>query len=292
MSEGTSLINLGDLSKPATVLIEKVSSAVGLVYEPYHIKRVARAEAEADKIRALAKIELTDLDQRAIERLIHQEARKQNNIEQITAQAATELPSDAKVESLSEDWVAHFFKQCDTVSDKEMQSLWARLLSGEAAKPGTFSKRTVDFVSSIDKKDAQLFSTFCQFLWLFEDLVPLVYETENEIYTKEGMTFSALKHLDSIGLISFESTSGYVLKGYGKRATFYYYGRPVSLEFLKDDSNQLKTGKVLLTSVGKELAPICGSCRNEAFYEYVIEQWFKENLVPSSLVGAKVWQQT
>lgn len=289
MSEGTSLINLGDLSKPATVLIEKVSSAVGLVYEPYHIKRVARAEAEADKIRALAKVELTDLEQRAIERLIHQEARKQDNIEQITAQAATELPSDAKVESLSEDWVAHFFKQCDTVSDKEMQSLWARLLSGEASKPGTFSKRTVDFVSSIDKKDAQLFSTFCQFLWFFGDLVPLVYETENEIYTKEGITFSALKHLDSIGLISFESTSGYVRKGYGKRATYYYYGRPVSLEFPKDDSNQLKTGKVLLTSVGKELAPICGSRRNGAFYEYVIEQWFKENLVPSSLVGARVW---
>lgn len=289
MSEGNSLINLGDLSKPATVLIEKVSSAVGLIYEPYHIKRVARAEVEADKIRALAKIELTELEQRAIERMVQQEARKQENIEQITAQAAEELPADAKVESLSEDWVAHFFKQCDTVSDKEMQSLWARLLSGEATKPGTFSKRTVDFVSSIDKKDAQLFSTFCQFLWFLGDLVPLVYESENEIYTKQGITFSALKHLDAIGLVSFESTSGYLRKGYGKRTVIHYYGRPVSLEFPKDESNQLKTGKVLLTSVGKELAPICGSSRNEDFYEYVIEHWFKEQLVLSSLVGARVW---
>lgn len=289
MSEGTSLINLGDLSKPATVLIEKVSSAVGLIYEPYHIKRVARAETEADKIRALAKIELTQLEQRAIERMVQQEARKQDNIEQITAQAASELPSDAKVESLSEDWVAHFFKQCDTVSDKEMQSLWARLLSGEATKPGTFSKRTVDFVSSIDKKDAQLFSTFCQFLWFFGDLMPLIYETENDIYTKQGITFSALKHLDSIGLVSFESTTGYVRKGYGKRAVVHYYGRPVVLEFSKEEANQLDIGKVLLTSVGKELAPICGSRRNEAFYEYVIEHWFKENLVLSTLVGARAW---
>jgi len=29
MSEGNSLINLGDISKPATVLIEKVSGALG-----------------------------------------------------------------------------------------------------------------------------------------------------------------------------------------------------------------------------------------------------------------------
>ncbi len=37
------LINLGKLSKPATVLIEKVSSAIGFLYEPNRIKRKAKA---------------------------------------------------------------------------------------------------------------------------------------------------------------------------------------------------------------------------------------------------------
>ncbi len=136
MSEGGSLINLGDLSKPATVLVEKVCNAVGIIYEPVHIKRKARAEADADKIKALARLELSEIEHRAVERLVHQEARKQENIEQITAQAAAALPENANVQNLDEDWVAHFFKQCDTVSDKEMQSLWARLLSGEATAPG------------------------------------------------------------------------------------------------------------------------------------------------------------
>lgn len=130
MPEGNSLINLGDLSKPATALIEKVSAAVGAIYEPYHVKRMARAEAEAEKIKAIAKIELSEIEQRAVDRFVQQEARKQANIEQITAQAAAALPPEAKVQDLEEDWIAHFFKQCDTVSDKEMQSLWARLLSG------------------------------------------------------------------------------------------------------------------------------------------------------------------
>jgi hypothetical protein len=74
VSEGNSVINLGDLSRPATVLIEKVSAAVGAIYEPYHVKRMARAEAEAEKIKAIAKIELTEIQQRAVERFVHQEA--------------------------------------------------------------------------------------------------------------------------------------------------------------------------------------------------------------------------
>jgi hypothetical protein len=283
VADGNSLVSLGDLSKPATVLIEKVSSAVGIIYEPYHVKRMAIAEAEAEKIKALARIELTELEQRAVDRFVQQESRKQENIEQITAQAATSLPPDAKVENLDEDWVAHFFKQCDTVSDKEMQSLWSRLLSGEATNPGTFSKRTVDFVSSIDKKDAALFTTFCQFVWFIGEPAPLIYETQNEIYTKQGINFAALKHLDSIGLISFESVSGYVRTGFGKYGHVFYYGQPTAIEFSDDVDNKLQVGHVLLTSIGKELTPICGSTRNHDFYEYVVRKWFQEGMILSSV---------
>ena len=98
MTDGNSLINLGNLSKPATVLIEKVSAAVGAIYAPYHVKRMARAEVEAEKIKAIGKIDLTEIEQRAVERFVHQETRKQSNIEQITAQAAASLTQDAKVE--------------------------------------------------------------------------------------------------------------------------------------------------------------------------------------------------
>ncbi len=95
MPKGGSLISLGDLSNPATVLVEKVCNAVGIIYEPVHIKRKARAEAEAEKIKALARLELSEIEHRAVERLVHQEVRKQENIEKITAQAAAALPENA-----------------------------------------------------------------------------------------------------------------------------------------------------------------------------------------------------
>lgn len=41
------IAKLGDLTKPATVLIEKISEAVGGVFKPYQIVRVAKAQAEA-----------------------------------------------------------------------------------------------------------------------------------------------------------------------------------------------------------------------------------------------------
>ncbi|MCI5165562.1 MAG: DUF2806 domain-containing protein [Candidatus Electrothrix sp. GM3_4] len=260
-----------------TSVIEKVSNAVGVLYEPRRIKK--KAEPEAQKIKELASIELTEIQQRAIDRMVQQEGRKQENIEAITAQAAASLDETADVQNLEEDWVAHFFKNCDIVSDKEMQSLWSKLLSGESFKPGTFSKRTVDFVASMDKKDAEIFTKFCQFSWFEEDWIPLIMEPTDEIYTSSEINFSVLKPLDSIGLISFEATAGYRRMRFGKNATFSYFGRPTIIEFKKDKDNELNLGKVLLTRTGEELAPICGAQRNEKFYEYIIDKWFKAGLV-------------
>ena len=56
-----SLVNLGKLSKPADTLIKKVSSAVGGMFEPWQIKRVAKAQAEADLIKAQSDIQITDV---------------------------------------------------------------------------------------------------------------------------------------------------------------------------------------------------------------------------------------
>lgn len=286
MADGNSLINFGDLSKPATVLIEKVSAAVGIVFEPRRLKRMARAEVEVEKIKALARIELSDIEQRAIERFVSQETRKQENIERITAQATESLPPDADVQALEEDWVAHFFKQCDTVSDKEMQSLWARLLSGEATKPGTFSKRTVEFISTMDKSDAELFTKLCTFIWMVGVPTLMILDTSHAIYEKSGITFNALKHLDSIGLISFESISGYSRLEIPKHCTLAYYGQPIRLEF-KEDKNTLVIGKALLTNIGKELVSLSGSSSSDEFYNYILGNWHDQEIILSTPVIQK-----
>ena len=151
MPEGNSLINLGDLSRPATVLIEKVSDALGGYFKPYQIKRVAKAEGEAEIIKAQAQIEVTDLQRRALSRFVAEEAKKQDNIEKITEKAIPLLEESSKPQDVEDDWITNFFDKCRIISDDDMQSLWAKVLSGEANSPGSFSKRTVNFLVSFKR---------------------------------------------------------------------------------------------------------------------------------------------
>lgn len=169
------MINLGDISKPATVLIEKISDAVGGYFKPYQIKRVAKAEAEVELIEAEAQIQVSDLQRRAVNRFIAEESKKQENIETIAGEAIPLLEDNSKPENMEEDWIANFFDKCRIVSDNEMQNLWSKVLAGEANSPGSFSKRTVNFLGSLDKSDAELFTSLCGFGWFVGDVVPLIY---------------------------------------------------------------------------------------------------------------------
>jgi len=71
------------------------------------------------------------------------------------------------------------------------------------------------------------------------------------------------------------------------QAVILYYGQPTLLEFSKDEDNEMKIGKTLFTQVGKELVSICGSNRNQEYYEYAIEQISKQGITLSSVLPTK-----
>ena len=290
MSQETSnpLIDLSELSKPAVVLVEKISEGIGGIAAPWQIERVAKAKieaahsaAEVARIEAHSEIEVADLRQRAAQRRIEEDTRHQKNMEDITAKAIPHLNEGAKPDSMEEDWIANFFDKCRIVSDTEMQSLWARVLAGEANVPGTYSKRTVNLLSDFDKSDAELFTKFCGFCWVIEDLVPLMFDFEAEIYTSCGIIFDTISHLESIGLVRFNSIGplrysgiiGFERRNLPQRLVVHYYGKPLVLEMPRNVNNTLEIGMTQLTKIGQELAPICGSKPVAGFYEYVKDRW-------------------
>ena len=268
-----SLINLGELSKPATVLIEKISEGMGGAFRPLQIKRVAKAEAEAAKIKAQSEaevskiaaqseIEVTDLQQRAMQRVVAEEARNQQNMEQIIENAVPQVDEDANPNDMDNDWIANFFDKSRLVSDSEMQTLWSKVLAGEANSPGNFSKRTVNFIAELEKSEADLFARLCNFGWNFGDnlLRPLVFDETAEIYNRYGINFQSLSHLDSIGLVQFNSIAAYNHKNLRRKGNVFYHDKPLHLEMSQDnDNNDILIGKVILTSIGEQLATICGS---------------------------------
>lgn len=292
MSDEKSLVNFGDLSKPATVLIEKISGAIGIVYEPTRIKREAAATAEAAKIKAIANVEVTEIEQRAISRLIHEETKKQENIESITAQASASLEENAKPEDIEDDWISHFFEKCRSVSDKEMQGLWASLLTGEANRPGSFSKRTIELISTLDKSDAHLFTRLCSFSITGGELLPFMLDHQAEIYNKQGINFGSLNHLDSLGLIKFQSVAGFLLQSLPKNVTLIYFGIPVVFTLKQEQGNKLEIGNVMLTQVGQQLAPICGAKFNPEFLAYLSEHYKKKGIEVGTTIPNKASNPT
>ena len=58
-------------------------------------------------------------------------------------------------------WLLNFLDKSKTVSDDEMQDLWASILAGEANCEGSYSPKTLTIVADVDQRVANLFDTFC-----------------------------------------------------------------------------------------------------------------------------------
>jgi len=276
------VVNLEGLSTSANLLIQKISDAIEGYAKPFQIRRVAKADAYVAKLQAATRIKTTDIERRAMKRLFAEEAQKQLNIEQITAKAFPYLKVDSKPQDVENDWIINFFDKCRLISDDQMQSLWAKILAGEANAPGRFSKRTVNFLTTLDKQDAELFATLCRFRWDLNGAKELLIVSDfttglrlNPVYTNNGISTDALQHLDDIGLASLlvNDISEFRLSDFP--VTCEYHGKIFRL-FQKDKppvSTSIYLGRVHLTQVGKQIAELCDSKPVDGFYEYIFNRW-------------------
>ena len=104
-------------------------------------------------------------------------------------------------------------------------------------------------------------------------LLTTAFDVESDIYRNNGLTFASLKHLTSIGLITFDHLSGYSLQGIPHSARVKYFGVVLSIELDQKKNGKLDCGKVLLTNVGKQLASISGATEVPGFPEYLKAKW-------------------
>ncbi len=163
-----------------------------------------------------------------------------------------------------------------------MQLLWAKVLAGEANTAGAYSKRTVNFLGSLDQVDAQLFTSLCGFAWNIGGPQPLIYDLDSSIYKSQKITFSSLTHLDDIGLVSFDSLAGFEKIHLPKTISISYHETPLMLQFKKATENELEIGNVLLTKIGKQLAPICVAGPVDGFFNYIFKIFENKGLAPAS----------
>jgi Protein of unknown function (DUF2806) len=275
------MTDLAGLSKPLCKLIDAVRDGIGTLYEPRGIRQKAKADAEAAVFLAEGRGKAMDLEARTRERILAREAKRQKNIEAILEKTEKELPETASEEPVAEDWTARFFDECKDVGNEELQRLWAKLLAGEIERPGSFSLRTLALVKVLRKEDADLFTRFCSCCWMIGgSMSSLVFENDGA-FDPSDLSFEQLTHLQTLDLIRFESLTGFSLnfKTALTRAMLpaIYYGKHYLLT-MPEGVKQLDTGKVMLTFIARELAPVAGSQPDEQYRTRMIEKWRQANI--------------
>jgi Protein of unknown function (DUF2806) len=293
MDEAKGIFNIGDLAQPVTTLIEKIADATGVLYEPRGIVKRAEAEAKAELIKANNQIEINDLQRRALNRFVHEEGKKQENFESIMGGMIPLLGDGSKPNEISDDWLMNYVDKAKLVSDKEMQILWAKILAGEANKLNTFSKRTVNFIASMDKKDAEMFSNLCKFnVVISGDTYPLVYEVNNPIYEKSGIDFATLTHLDSIGLVRFDNITTTTIAETDDIAEIScnYSDNFFQIVVKSKDNLRINIGFVMITQLGLELSKLCETDTIPGFYDYLLGKLGQQGNLEIKRIDSSSWE--
>lgn len=274
MAEGFSIVDVGKLAEPINTLITKIADAAGVLYEPTRIRKKAQAEADAALIAATTQLKLDGLPQRGFIRFVKEESIKQSNIESILEKTFPEINVSADPTLLNNEWLLFFFDRAKYASDEEMQTIWAKILAGETNQHGSFSKSTLRILSEMSQEDATTFMKTISFSFKIDEENKLfIYDFNDEIVKKTGLTFDSINRLNILGLLSCGSTYGYCISGLPLKTSASYSGKKIEITFKSKEECDLNCGEAILSQSGIELLKICSPNYSDEIFNYVYQKW-------------------
>jgi hypothetical protein len=291
MPSGSGLSIAGDFGPAATMLVERVSELLGYRYvEAARMRRIAQAESDAEIIRAETAAKTAEIEHRAAARLAAEAIREQENIESIVKKAVEKIEEDKnkaveQTRDIDEDWLCNFISKSKMYSNKEMQELWSVILSKEVSHSGSFSRKTVNIVSEMDKHDAEQFTNLCKFHFGGGIGHPIIFNYNDDFYQRLGIRFQSLLHLRDIGLINIhEGLGSYACEfneeGLVEGYEIIKYGNAILR--VKPDVT-LNIGQVIFTRSGQEMARICTPARDISILEHTLRTWPDVEIVDSKI---------
>lgn len=218
--KGVEISNVFGLEEPLVKFFDIVARGVGKMYEPTHLKRMAKAKVkEIDLISeaitnnlelpieydkgdiSIDSTSINNLIERTGKRFLYQELKKQQNLESIVVNAYKELQSIDNISSepLDDDWIFNFFNFAGDVSVEEMQEIWGKILVGEIKKPNTYSLRTLNTLKNLSQEEAKLFQKLSQFIIKDSGGNPYIF---NDLIIRESVSYNELLKLEDCGLMN------------------------------------------------------------------------------------------
>ena len=224
---------------------------------------------------------MAELFRRAEFRSALEQAIEQANLESIILKALPHLKESAKPQDMDNDWIKNHIQKSRHTSAEEMQEWWAKILAGEANRPGSYSKRAVNVLGDLEQPEAQAFNSLCDFVWDIEGSpIPLIYDSSHSVYTDSGVNHATCTYLAELGLVNYTPPiESYMTLDNG--AVVMYCGHQVQLEEITNRRG-LCTGSVNFTITGIQLFRLCDIKPIEGLIKYVFEEWGNQRV---SFVG-------
>lgn len=220
--KGIEITDVLGLSQPLTKLIDVVAKGTGLLYQPIHKKRMAKASAEEiktiteacqnnitapityqkDGVSITTDKSLLELLQRTACRSLFQEVTKQQNIEDIVTYAKEVLETEQSVseEPVSKTWLSNFFESAGHIEDEDLQKLWGKILAGEIKCPNSYSMRTLNLLRNMSSAEAHLFNKISAYVICYKNtyFIP----NPEEFSKKFQINYGQISSLEECGLVS------------------------------------------------------------------------------------------
>lgn len=206
--------------------------------------------------------------------------KNQKSVVDIAVENAKEGTDFSEKSGVSEEWLDRYMDSAGFVSSEDMQLIWGKILANEFERPGSTPPNMIRILSEITHKLAMAFRVICNMnvfvCPLMEDgniangfrklLVP--YSANDDRLRELGLSFNVLNELEALGVIRFNSISGYVSKGITQKKVLLCIGD--KLEVLEEHKkDEVPIGNVILTSVGEALQSITDSEDIEGYYDMV-----------------------
>lgn len=116
----------------------------------------------------------------------------------------TQVPPDRNVD---EDWLFAWRENAGKVSTEDLQRLWGSVLAGEVKAPGRYSIRTLEFLKTLSKAEAEMISKLARYV-----IGGRIARGQKEYLESNGLSFSMLLEMQDMGVVSGVEALGLTTK--------------------------------------------------------------------------------
>lgn len=294
VSDNTVNINLSSCGEPDRP--GALARLVRLINPTYYEKREADARMiKAESVITTAKRfyeEFPSMSERraVMESMGYRMTNEQaDNVVRVLEEAQSNLDLQGKeAKGLLPEARDAIFEGSKEAYDDTVRSMWAKLVTGEVVKPGSFSKRTMSILSDMGADDARLFCTLCSMCVLpihknkieFSPFVILNEDESGTSFNAGSFTYGNRSALESFGLVDSNITRFVKIK-VGENAAFVAGSELVILENRTESDIKFSTSPVL-TQSGKELAGLCDVASADSLSFFLAKEASKSGLLVCS----------